>query len=87
MRDMRFEAMRAHPAGKGIPESPEVRAAREDAEALLLANYSRMDEWHHEWSQRARWTDWIMPALMAGGLFVLVMVAAVVADIAGGWAL
>ena len=79
--------MRAHPAGKGIPESPEVRAAREDAEALLLANYSRLDEWHHEWSQRARWTDWIMPALMTVGLFVLVMVTAVAADIAGGWAL
>lgn len=87
MRDRRFEAMRAHPAGKGIPESPEVRAAREDAEALLLANYSRLDEWHHEWSQRARWTDWIVPALMAVGLFVLVMVTAVAADLAGGWAL
>lgn len=83
----RFEAMCAHPAGKGIPESPEVRAAREDEEALRLANYSRMDEWHHEWSQRARWTDWIVPALMAVGLFVLVMAAAVAADIAGGWAL
>ena len=83
----RFEAMCAHPAGKGIPESPEVRAAREDEEALRLANYSRMDEWHHEWSQRARWTDWIVPALMAVGLFVLVMVTAVAADIAGGWAL
>ena len=87
MRDLRFEAMCAHPAGKGIPESPEVRAAREDAEALLLANYSRLDEWHHEWSQRARWTDWIVPALMAVGLFVLVMVTTVAADIAGGWAL
>ena len=83
----RFEAMRAHPAGKGIPESPEVRAAREDEEALRLANYSRLDEWHHEWSRRARWTDWIVPALMAVGLFVLVMVTAVVADLAGGWAL
>ena len=83
----RFEAMRAHPAGKGIPESPEVRAAREDEEAMRLANYSRLDEWHHEWSQRARWTDWIMPALMTVGLFVLVMVTAVAADIAGGWAL
>ena len=79
--------MRAHPAGKGIPESPEVRAAREDEEALRLANYSRLDEWHHEWSQRVRWTDWIVPALMAVGLFVLVMVTAVAADIAGGWAL
>lgn len=83
----RERAMLAHPAGKGIPESPEVRAAREDEEALLLANYSRLDEWHHEWSQRARWTDWIVPALMAVGLFVLVMVTAVAADIAGGWAL
>ena len=83
----RFEAMCAHPAGKGIPESPEVRAAREDEEALRLANYSRLDEWHHEWSQRARWTDWIVPALMAVGLFVLVLVTAVAADIAGGWAL
>ena len=83
----RFEAMCAHPAGKGIPESAEVRAAREDAEALLLANYSRLDEWHHEWSQRVRWSDWIVPALMVAGLFVLVMVTAVVADLAGGWAL
>lgn len=79
------DSMRQHQSW--VPESPEVRAAREDEEALRLANYSRLDEWHHEWSQRARWTDWIMPALMAVGLFVLVMVTAVAADIAGGWAL
>lgn len=83
----RERAMRAHPAGKGIPESPEVRAAREDAEALRLANYSRLDEWHHDWSQRNRWTDWIVPAAMVLALYVLVMVAAVAADLAGGWAL
>lgn len=80
--------MRAHPAVKGIPESAEVVQARMDDEAVDLANrYTRLDEWHHSWSQRNRWTDWIVPALMAVGLFVLVMAAAVAADLAGGRAL
>ena len=84
----RFEAMRAHPAGKGIPESAEVAQARMDDEAVDLANsYSRLDEWHHSWSQRSRWTDWIVPGGMVLALYLLVMVAAVASEYARGWTL
>ena len=83
----RERAMCAHPAGKGIPESAEVAQARMDDEAVDLANrYSRLDEWHHDWSQRNRWTDWIVPAGMVLALYVLVMLAAVAGEYAGGWA-
>ena len=82
----RFESMAEHPAGKGIPESAEVAQVRQDDEALSLANgYSRLDEWHHDWSRRARWSDWVAPVLGVVGLFVLVMVASVAGEIAGGW--
>lgn len=79
MRDLRFEAMCAHPAGKGIPESPEVAQARMDAEAVTLANSGR----------RARGV-WVFAAgQVAGiiGLFLLVMVLSVLAEVAGGWLL
>lgn len=36
-------ARRRHPAGKGIPESPEVRQHREDAEAVRMANFGTLD--------------------------------------------
>lgn len=82
----RFEAMLAHPAGKGIPESAEVRWERETAEALSVANqYSRLDEWHHDWSARNRWTDWLVPAALVIGLYILVMAASVAGEYVGGW--
>lgn len=79
MRDLRFEAMCAHPAGKGIPESVEVAQARMDAEAVVLANSGR--------PARAVWV--VAAGQVAGiiGLFLLVMVLSVLAEVAGGWPL
>lgn len=37
----RARSMRAHPAGKGIPESDEVAQARMDDEAMQVANSNR----------------------------------------------
>ena len=75
----RFESMRAHPAGKGIPESPEVAQARMDAEAVALANSGR--------PARAVWV--VAAGQVAGiiGLFLLVMVLSVLAEAAGRWLL
>ena len=75
----RFESMLAHPAGKGIPESPEVAQARMDAEAVTLANSVR--------PVRAVWV--VAAGQVAGiiGLFLLVMVLSVLAEVAGGWLL
>ena len=75
----REAAMGRHPAGRHLTEV-------QDVEAVSLANsYSRMDEWHHDWSQRSRWTDLVVPVLGVVGLFVLVFGAAVLGEIAGGW--
>ena len=75
----RFESMLAHPAGKGIPESVEVAQARMDAEAVALANSGR--------PVRAVWV--VAAGQVAGiiGLFLLVMVLSVLAEVAGGWLL
>lgn len=75
----RFEAMCAHPAGKGIPESPEVAQARMDDEAVELANSGR--------PVRAVWV--VAAGQVAGiiGLFLLVMVLSVLAEVAGRWLL
>lgn len=75
----RFESMLAHPAGKGIPESVEVAQARMDAEAVALANSGRQ--------ARAVWV--VAAGQVAGiiGLFLLVMVLSVLAEVAGGWLL
>lgn len=79
MRDRRFEAMCAHPAGKGIPESAEVAQSRMDAEAVALANSGR--------PARAVWV--VAAGQVAGivGLFLLVMVLSVFAEVARGWLL
>ena len=75
----RFESMLAHPAGKGIPESPEVAQARMDTEAVALANSGR--------PARAVWV--VAAGQVAGiiGLFLLVMVLSVLAEVAGRWLL
>lgn len=77
-----LRSMAAHPAGKGIPESPEVRWERETDQALHLAN----SHWHRDWSSRDRWTDWIAPAVMVTGLYLLVMAATVAGEWLGWWA-
>lgn len=76
MRDLRFEAMCAHPAGKGIPESAEVVQARMDAEAVTLANSGR----------RARGVWVVAAGQVAGivGLFVVVCGFAFLGDPVGG---
>ena len=75
----RFESMLAHPAGKGIPESPEVAQSRMDDEAVELANSGR--------PARAVWV--VAAGQVAGiiGMFLLVMVLTVLAEVAGGWLL
>ena len=71
----RFESMAAHPAGKEIPESPEVRQARQDDEAVALANSG----------QPRRVPDWLcVAALMVFGWLLLVGVSAAAA-LAEGW--
>ena len=75
----RFESMLAHPAGKGIPESPEVAQARMDTEAVALANSGR--------PARAVWVVAAGQAAGIIGLFLLVMVLSVLAEVAGGWLL
>ena len=42
--DARAESKLRHPAGKGMSESAEVRQARQDAEAVALANSGRRRE-------------------------------------------
>ncbi|GLB62704.1 hypothetical protein NCCP2495_05820 [Dietzia sp. NCCP-2495] len=79
MRDLRFEAMCAHPAGKGIPESAEVAQARMDSEAVALANSGR--------PVRGVWLVAVGQVAGIVGLFLLVMVVTVLADVAGGWLL
>ena len=73
------ESKLRHPAGKGVPESPEVAQARMDAEAVVLANSGR--------PARAVWV--VAAGQVAGiiGLFLLVMVLSVLAEVAGGWLL
>ena len=67
--------------------SREEAMRRQDDEACDLANrYSRLDEWHHEWSTRSRWTDWIIPAVMVTGLYLLIIAATMAGEIVGGWA-
>lgn len=72
----RESAMWSHPAGKGIPESPEVRQARQDDEAVALANSGRP----------RRVPDWLcVAALMVFGWLLLVGVSAAAALAEGWW--
>lgn len=72
----RFEAMLAHPAGKGMPESPEVAQARQDDEAVALANSGRP----------RRVPDWLCVAtLIVFGWLLLVGVSAAAALAEGWW--
>lgn len=87
MRDLRFEAMCAHPAGKGIPESAEVRWERETAQAISVAN--RLDEWHHELSTGPRplWVKVAGQVVAIIGLVVVVGGFAFLGDPGAGWPL
>lgn len=67
--------------------SREEAMRRQDDEACDLANrYSRLDEWHHEWSTRSRWTDVVVPVAGIIGLYLLIVAATVAGEIVGGWA-
>lgn len=85
MRDLRFEAMCAHPEGKGIPESAEVRWERETAQALSVEN--RVDEWHHKVSTGPRplWLRVLGQVAAIIGLVALVCAWAFFGDVSGGW--
>ena len=70
-----YRSMAAHPAGKGIRESDEVRQARQDDEAVALANSGRP----------RRVPDWLcVAALIVFGWLLLVGVSAAAA-LAEGW--
>ena len=69
------ESKLRHPAGKGMPESSEVRQARQDAEAVALANSGR--------SRRV--PDWLcVAALIVFGWLLLGGMSAAAA-LAEGW--
>ena len=72
------ESMLAHPAGKGVPESPEVAQARMDDEAIELANGAR---------DGAGWQHVAVVTIAVIGLYLLVMAATLIGEIVGGWAL
>ena len=68
------ESKLRHPAGKGMPESPEVRQARQDAEAIRLANSGRA---------RLRFPEWVYVlglAVFGYGLLLGVLAAAALVE-------
>ena len=68
------ESKLRHPAGKGMPESPEVRQARQDAEAIRLANSGRA---------RLRFPEWVYVLGLAAfgyGLLLGVLAAAALVE-------
>ena len=70
----RERSMAAHPAGKRMPESAEVRQARQDDEAVALANSGR--------SRRV--PDWLcVAALIVFGWLLLGGVSAAAALVEG----
>ena len=70
-----YRSMAAHPAGKRMPESPEVRQARQDDEAIRLANSGRP----------RRVPDWLcVAALIVFGWLLLGGMSAAAA-LAEGW--
>ena len=72
------ESKLRHPAGKGIPESPEVAQARMDDEAIELANGAR---------DGAGWQHVAVVAIAVIGLYLIVVTAAVVGEMVAGWTL
>ena len=76
----RKSAMWAHPAGKGIPESPEVAQARMDDEAMRLAN-------GEPWWSRRDWCDWIIGAGVGLLIFLTISMFSMAAAVIGGWVL
>ena len=72
------ESMLAHPAGKGVPESPEVAQARMDDEAIELANGAR---------DGAGWQHVAVVTIAVIGLYLIVVTAAVVGEMVAGWTL
>ena len=75
--------MIAHPAGKRVPESPEVAHARMDDEACRIT----WDEKHHHVSTgRYRWViDVAVVLALMGALALLMLGVTVLGELAGGW--
>ena len=70
----RFESKLRHPAGKGVPESAEVAQARQDDEAIRLANSGRA---------RLRFPEWVYVlglAVFGYGLLLGVLAAAALVE-------
>ena len=100
----REEAMRHHPAGKGIPRTQDrIQAlidAAQDEQALELANRERADleawgmapmrrvnEKHHEVSNRkyAWLLEWLPPAVIAAVIILVCWLFGMVGDVVGWW--
>ena len=77
------ESKLRHPAGKGIPESPEVRQARLDAEACALASSNA--------EPRPKPESPVVAAVKAFGagmaVFGTIWVIGMAGQFAGGWPL
>lgn len=86
----RERAMLAHPAGKGIPASPEVAQARMDAEACAVGSLNwRVNEWHHGVSSRPapRWLEVARSIVFGLVVFAVIWGVCVAGELAGGWPL
>lgn len=70
------ESRLAHPAGKGVPESPEVAQERMDREAVDLANGG---------GDRDGWMQVACAVIGVIGLYLIVVTAAVVGEMVAGW--
>ena len=75
------DSVRRHPAGERLPESVEVRAHREDAEAVRLANSHRVPA--REDDRKQAFLDTL--AVFGGTAYfaVLLVLIAAIADVAG----
>lgn len=71
----RDRAMLAHPAGKGMPESAEVRQARLDAEACELGSTN------HPVTRPSWWHNIIAPALIVATMFAGITLAPTLSDL------
>lgn len=95
--------MRHHPAGKGIPHTPDriqalidaaqdeqaleaSRRERADLEAWGMAPMRRVNEAHHEATAAgALWVHVVGPAGLAAFIIIVIVVAGLLGEIAGGW--
>jgi len=81
------ESKLRHPAGKGIPESPEVRQERMDREACALASSNAAPRPKPESSVVAAARAFGAGMVLFGGLWGLTVCSSIAGELAGGWPL